>query len=93
LTMPSFAMRSKGMREAVNSVIQGCAADIVKLAMIELDKLPLVNQIHDELIFEMSPAEIKTEKLHIKEVCESVYPLLSGLKVEIKQGANYETCH
>ena len=93
LTMPSFARRSKGMREAVNTIIQGCAADIVKLAMIELDKLPLVNQIHDELIFEMSPAEIKTEKLHIKEVCESVYPLLSGLKVKIKQGANYETCH
>lgn len=93
LTSGSFAMREKGMREAVNTIIQGTAAGIVKLAMVELSNLPLVNQVHDELIFEMTPEEIETSKGRIEDVCESVYPLLCGLEVEIKIGENYENCH
>jgi len=93
LTSASFAIREKGMREAVNTVVQGTASGIVKLAMIELDNLPLVNQVHDELIFEMLPEEVESNKRRIRDVCEGVYPLQSSLKVEIKAGKNYEICH
>ena len=63
----SYKMRTQPEREAINAPIQGSAADMMKLAMLNLhrriraEKLPakMLLQIHDELVFEVEPAAVK----------------------------------
>ena len=87
-------------RTAVNSVIQGSAADLIKLAMIgvyrRLKKEPIAAhmllQIHDELVFEVSPKDIDgLAKLVIEEMSH-VLPLDVPLKVDVKHGDNWAEC-
>ena len=93
LTSASFKERMKGLREAVNTVVQSPSADIVKLAMIDLADLPLTMQIHDELMFEVEKGEVEKTTKRVKEACETAYPLSCGLSVVIKTGRNYLECH
>lgn len=90
-------LRSQGERLAVNTIIQGSAADLIKLAMIELDrrirseKLPLkmLLQVHDELVFEL-PRNRAREMCEIIQTCmESALPLSVPLKVDLGQGDNW----
>jgi DNA polymerase-1 len=83
-------------RTAINTPIQGTAADIIKLAMIKVDhelkdaklKAKMLLQIHDELVFEVPEKEVnKTEKL-VKECMESVMKLDVPLVVNISAGKN-----
>jgi DNA polymerase-1 len=84
-------------RTAINSPIQGTAADIIKLAMIrifnELSRLNLrtrmVLQVHDELIFEVPQDELYVRST-IRDLMQNVVQLNVPLIVDIKQGDNWE---
>lgn len=83
------------LRAAANAPIQGSSADIIKLAMIEVDKIldnyrgDLLLQVHDELVFELPIEEIEELSIKIKEVMENVITLNVPLVVDIHQGNNW----
>jgi DNA polymerase-1 len=82
-------------RTAVNSPLQGTAADIIKLAMIRIDRLlqdkqaKLLLQVHDELVLEAPPDEAESVAAMVKHEMETVYPLEVPLVVETGTGANW----
>ena len=78
-------------RQAVNYVIQGSAAEIIKKAMIELDDkgyVPIL-QVHDELIFEVEDGRAEHDASVIKYIMESVVQLTVALKVDVKIADNW----
>ncbi len=87
-------------RTAVNSVIQGTAADMIKLAMLAIyrrlrdEKLQanMLLQIHDELVFESPSDEIDRLSNLVREEMRSVMPLRVPLKVDVKTGDNWAEC-
>jgi DNA polymerase-1 len=87
-------------RTAVNSVIQGTAADMIKLAMLAIrrrlrdEKLQanMLLQIHDELVFEAPPEELDRLGNLVREEMRSVMPLSVPLKVDVKTGDNWAAC-
>lgn len=93
----NFNIRSFGERIALNTPIQGSAADIIKLAMIKvyerlkIEKVnaKLILQIHDELIVECEESEKETVKKILKNSMENVYKLDLPLKVDICEGRNW----
>jgi DNA polymerase-1 len=90
-------MRGFAERTAVNTPLQGTAADLIKLAMIHIDaelrtrKLGsrMLLQVHDELLFEVPQAEIETMRELVRSRMENVYPLSVPLLVEIGVGPNW----
>ena len=91
-------MQRTAEREAINHPIQGTAADIIKIAMINIHrelarrklKARLILQVHDELILEAPKAEAeKVEKL-LRELMEGAYQLDPPLKVEVGVGQNWD---
>jgi len=82
-------------RTAVNSPIQGTAADLIKLAMIRIDSAlagmqsRLLLQVHDELVLEAPPNEIDAVTGIVKSQMEEVYPLDVPLLVEVGTGNNW----
>jgi DNA polymerase-1 len=84
-------------RTAVNSVIQGSAADMIKLAMIaiwrrlrdEPFEAKMILQIHDELVFEVAPKDIDRLAGMVQHEMGSVLPLRVPLKVDVKSGDNW----
>ncbi|HBB37377.1 MAG: polymerase I protein [Candidatus Moranbacteria bacterium GW2011_GWC1_45_18] len=93
----NIQLRNQAERMAVNMPIQGLAADIIKLAMIEADKLiaekypasRMILQIHDELLFEVPEKESKRFAKDIKSAMESVYKLSVPLIADVKVGDNW----
>lgn len=93
----NFNIRSFGERIALNTPIQGSAADIIKLTMIKvyerlkIEKVnaKLILQIHDELIVECEESEKETVKKILKNSMENVYKLDLPLKVDICEGRNW----
>ena len=89
-------LRSQAERLAVNTPLQGTQADIIKLAMIELDDslkiAPMILQIHDELIFECPDAHIDETCRHIRKTMESIVSLKVPLRVDISVGKNWGEC-
>nr|WP_281885809.1 DNA polymerase I [Paenibacillus sp. YYML68] len=93
----NFNTRSFAERTAMNSPIQGTAADIIKLAMVQLDermrqeqvKSRMLLQVHDELVFEVPEEELDQMKAMIIEVMESALALDVPLKVDADSGANW----
>jgi DNA polymerase-1 len=93
----NFNLRGFAERTAVNTPLQGTAADLIKLAMIHIDasiiergfKSKMTLQVHDELVFEVPEAEIDTMRSLIREQMETVHPLLVPLMVEIGVGKNW----
>jgi DNA polymerase I len=89
--------RSLGERLAVNSVMQGTAADIIKVAMVSIhDRLrdegrasQLVLQIHDELLVEAPDAEVSTVKDLVREEMQAAYPLDPPLGVDVGSGDDW----
>lgn len=87
-------------RTAINTVIQGSAADIIKLAMINIHRrfqreqlsAQLILQIHDELVFEAPAEEIKDLAKIIADEMAGVMPLCVPLKVDVKVGSNWAEC-
>jgi DNA polymerase I len=89
--------RMFGERAAVNMPIQGTAADIMKLAMIEMDRrlnemkvaTEMVLQVHDELVFEVPPEELDVVAPVVRYVMENAFALDVELKVDVKVGRNW----
>jgi DNA polymerase-1 len=89
--------RNVAERTAVNTVIQGSAADLIKLAMIAIhrrlgeERLParMVLQIHDELIFEVAGERLQDVARLVAEEMSRVYPLDVPLKVDVEAGPNW----
>jgi DNA polymerase-1 len=97
INSPQAQLRSFAERTALNSPLQGTAADLIKLAMIKIDErltaekfeAKMILQVHDELLFEAPPKEkTKLEKL-VREEMEGVHKLAVPLVVEICSGPNW----
>ena len=95
-------MRAAAERAAINGPMQGTAADLIKLAMIEvhnwIEKEPntkgkMIMQVHDELVFEVPDNEVETFKKIIPELMEKVASLSVPLIVDIGEGHNWEQAH
>jgi DNA polymerase I len=90
---PNFAIRGAAERAAVNMPIQSLAADIIKLAMIQVEKevseAPMLLSVHDELVFEIKKNEVDKVAPKIKKIMESVYKLKVPLVVDAKVGDNW----
>jgi len=84
-------------RTAVNTPLQGTAADLIKVAMIRIDdeirkrgmKTFMTLQVHDELLFDVPPEELDTAHVLVKENMENVYPLTVPLVANIGVGQNW----
>ena len=91
-------LRAAMERIAVNTIIQGSAADIIKLAMLKIAEQykkdhQMIMQIHDELVFEVPQEEAEERMLLIQEKMENAYPLKVILKVDIQKGSNWRQAH
>ncbi|MBQ3765223.1 MAG: DNA polymerase I [Bacteroidales bacterium] len=101
ITSKNFTVRSLAERNAVNAPIQGTSADIIKLAMIGVDKRiteaglksRMVLQIHDELVFDAVPEEVETLEKIVVDVMENVIKLSVPLTVECSSGKNWLEAH
>jgi DNA polymerase-1 len=90
-------MRGFAERTAVNTPLQGTAADLIKLAMIHIDdelrarklKSRMLLQVHDELLFEVPQVEIEAMRDLVREKMQDVHKLLVPLLVEIGVGPNW----
>ena len=97
----NFVVRGHAERNAVNAPIQGSAADIIKVAMIDIDralseggfKTKMLLQVHDELLFEVPEEEIEPIKVLIKEKMESAVKTKVPLIVEVGVGNNWLEAH
>jgi DNA polymerase-1 len=93
--------RMQGERLAVNSPIQGTAADIIKIAMIRISgrlagesrRARMILQVHDELLFELPEGELEAVKEAVREEMEAAGGLSVPLKVEIGYGRNWSEAH
>ena len=97
INSPQMNLRNFAERTAMNTPMQGAAADLIKLAMIELDRrLPeekfksqMILQVHDELLFEGPEKEIPRLTKLVKEVMEGVHKLSVPVVAETKVGPNW----
>lgn len=93
----NFNLRSFAERTAMNTPIQGTAADIIKLAMVLMDealrshglKSRMLLQVHDELVFEVPPEELEIMSKLVPETMEKALPLSVPLKAEVSSGLNW----
>lgn len=96
----NMMIRSAAERLAVNTPFQGTAADIIKMAMLKIDKAIeenhlkgyMILQIHDELIFEMPDEEIPLFKSLVSDAMQNVLKLKVPLIVDIALGKNWKEC-
>ena len=97
ITSSNFNLRSFAERTAMNTPIQGSAADIIKKAMIDMDarlkkekmQAKLLLQVHDELIFEAPKEEIALLEKIVPEVMENAIELAVPLKVDFNHGSTW----
>ena len=97
LKSSNFNRRSFAERTALNTPIQGSAADIIKLAMLKVAaalkagsyQSRMILQVHDELIFEVPEAEIELMQKLVKKEMEQAYQLLVPMTVDVKIGDNW----
>jgi DNA polymerase-1 len=90
-------VRQMGERQALNAPIQGSAADLIKLAMIRVDRglaeaglgARMVLTVHDELLFEVPAAEVDATREAVRSLMEGAYPLAVPLRVDLAIGANW----
>jgi DNA polymerase I len=93
----NFNIRAFGERTAANSPIQGSAADLIKIAMINIDRAlsaeslsaKMLLQVHDELVFEVPPDELDRVKTLVKHEMENATQLSVPLVVDLGTGANW----
>ena len=97
LQSPKPAIREFGKRAAMNTPVQGTAADIIKLAMVRVDEAlrregmrsRLILQVHDELLLECPPEEAEAAAALLKRCMEGVIELKVPLLAEVHAGANW----
>lgn len=101
LKSSNFMQRSFGERIAMNSPIQGTAADIIKIAMNRVNetlkekklKSQLILQIHDELLIETHKDEVETVRKILEEEMTNAAQLLVPLDVDVEEGNNWYEAH
>ncbi|MDE0157888.1 MAG: DNA polymerase I [Gammaproteobacteria bacterium] len=106
LYLPDIAARNAARRQyaertAINAPMQGTAADIIKRAMIEIDKkllrsgknIRMIMQVHDELVFEVAEAEVVEYAREIRNLMSGAAGLSVPLIVDIGTGANWDEAH
>lgn len=101
LNSGNFMQRSFGERVAMNSPIQGTAADIIKIAMIRVNerlqaekrKARLILQIHDELLIEAEPSEVEDVKKLLAEEMVNAVNLSVAMEVDMNTGNNWYEAH
>jgi len=94
-------VRQAAERTAINTPIQGSAADLIKLAMIKIDsalrdrklKSAMLLSVHDELVFEVPPEELDTVPPLVKSIMENIWDLKVPLEVNLAVGANWAEAH
>ena len=95
-------MRAAAERAAINGPMQGTAADLIKLAMIEVHNWietesniqgKMIMQVHDELVFEVPESEVKIFQKIIPKLMEKVATLSVPLIADIGEGNNWEQAH
>ena len=94
-------IRAEAERMAINTPIQGTAADLIKKAMINIHrklkenrlKTRLILQVHDELVFEVPESELEDVKEMVLKEMEGVYPLSVPLRVDMGVGRNWGEAH
>ncbi len=97
LTAANAMVREFGKRAAMNTPVQGTAADIIKLAMVRVHealrreglKSRLILQVHDELLLECPPEEVEAASRILQECMEGVLTLSVPLSAEVHQGDNW----
>ena len=100
LSSNNYMVRQFGARAAMNTPIQGTAADIMKLAMVNLNKAleetkldaKIILQVHDELILEVSEKDKEQAKQMLKECMENAVQLTVPLEVEVSEATNWYEC-
>jgi DNA polymerase-1 len=101
LNSKNYQVRSMAERMAVNTPIQGSAADVIKLAMLAVQRRLLkekraskmILQVHDELVFEVPHEELDTMYALVKEEMEGVMKLAVPLIVDVSHGSNWAEAH
>jgi DNA polymerase-1 len=94
-------IRQAAERTAINTPIQGSAADLIKVAMIQVNqalgekklKSAMLLTVHDELVFEVPPDELKVVTRLVKDIMEGVWELKVPLKINIAHGHNWDEAH
>ncbi len=97
----NYIQRQAAEREAINAPLQGSAADLIKTAMIGIDRELIENhyqsmmimQVHDELVFEAVPDELDSLKRMVRTKMESAARLRVSLEVEIAEAENWAEAH
>lgn len=96
------ARRKGAERAAINAPMQGTAADVIKMAMIQVDDwirsnnnddVVMIMQVHDELVFEIKQASLDSHVATIVDLMEQAATLSVPLKVEAGNGENWEEAH
>jgi DNA polymerase-1 len=101
LRSPNFPIRAEAERQAMNTPVQGSAADLIKKAMLDLHRelgtrglrSRLILQIHDELLLEVPEAEAETARTLVREVMEGALELDVPLVAEARLGASWADVH
>jgi DNA polymerase-1 len=104
--LPDLASRNRVLRQAaermaVNTVIQGTAADLIKKAMVEVDEAlsaaaldaRMILQVHDELVFEVPKGELDAVTKLAREIMQNVFTLKVPLLVDVGTGLNWREAH
>ena len=94
-------VREFAERTAINTPVQGTAADLIKLAMIRVDAAfregglnsAMLLSVHDEIVFEVPPEELASVKILVKEIMEGIWSLKVPLKVNLASGDNWAEAH
>ena len=97
----NMMIRQAAERTAINTPVQGTAADLIKLAMIEMDRVlrekrlesTLILTVHDELVLEVPSQELDTISRLVKEVMEGIWQLKVPLKANVATGRNWAEAH
>ncbi len=93
--------RQAAERAAINAPMQGTAADLIKLAMIAVDRwmaesgldIRMIMQVHDELVFEVAENAVEQAREHVRAAMSGVAELSVPLVVDIGQGGNWDEAH
>jgi DNA polymerase-1 len=101
INSPNAIVRGAAERNAVNAPIQGSAADIIKIAMINIYnklshgnfKTKMLLQVHDELVFDVYKPELEAMKTLIKTEMEQAFIMDVPLDVEVDTGLNWLEAH
>ena len=94
-------VRQAAERTAVNTPIQGSAADLIKVAMIRIDEAlaregfeaAMLLTVHDELVFEVPPQEVDALRRRVREIMEGIWELRVPLQVNVATGSNWAEAH